>query len=75
MGLLFASPETCARIYGILERLLPEFVEQRIKRRNPTPKASRRGSAQLFAQALNDEGERLGERFRGLAAALKEAGY
>ena len=33
------------------------------------------GDIQLFAQALNEEGERLGERFRVLAAALKEAGY
>lgn len=33
------------------------------------------GDIQLFAQALGDEGERLGERFRVLAAALEEAGY
>lgn len=33
------------------------------------------GDVQLFAQALGDEGERLGERFRALAAALDEAGY
>lgn len=33
------------------------------------------GDIQLFAQALNEEGERLGERFRVLATALKEAGY
>ena len=33
------------------------------------------GDIQLFSQALNDEGERLGERFRVLAAAIKEAGY
>jgi hypothetical protein len=33
------------------------------------------GDIQLFAQELNDEGERLGERFRILAAAIKEAGY
>lgn len=33
------------------------------------------GDIQLFAQALNEEGERLGERFRALSAALKEAGY
>ena len=30
---------------------------------------------QLFNQALSEEGERLGERFRVLAAALKELGY
>ena len=29
----------------------------------------------LFAQALSDEGERLGERFAVLAAALRELGY
>jgi len=29
----------------------------------------------LFSQLLSDEGERLGERFRVLASALKEAGY
>lgn len=34
-----------------------------------------KGDIQLFAQALNDEDERLGERFRVLAAALREAGY
>lgn len=34
-----------------------------------------KGDIQLFAQALNDEGERLGERFQFLAAALREAGY
>ncbi|MDL2268486.1 DUF6530 family protein [Desulfosarcina sp. OttesenSCG-928-A07] len=33
------------------------------------------GDIQLFAQALRDEGERLGERFKALAAALKESGY
>lgn len=33
------------------------------------------GDIQLFAQALNEEGERLGERFRALSVALKEAGY
>ena len=33
------------------------------------------GDIQLFAQALGEEGERLGERFRVLATALKEAGY
>ena len=30
---------------------------------------------QLFAQSLRDEGERLGERFRVLAGALRELGY
>ncbi len=30
---------------------------------------------QLFAQTLSEEGERLGERFRVLASALREAGY
>ena len=30
---------------------------------------------QLFAQALSDEGERLGERLSALGAALKELGY
>ncbi len=30
---------------------------------------------QLFNQALSEEGERLGERFRVLGAALKELGY
>lgn len=30
---------------------------------------------QLFSQALGDEGERLGERFRVLAEALKNMGY
>ncbi|MDL2274958.1 DUF6530 family protein [Desulfosarcina sp. OttesenSCG-928-G10] len=34
-----------------------------------------KGDIQLFAQVLSDEGERLGERFQMLAAALKEAGY
>lgn len=33
------------------------------------------GDIELFAQALSDEGENLGERFFALAAALKEAGY
>ena len=30
---------------------------------------------QLFAQALGEDGERLGERFKALAAALEEMGY
>lgn len=30
---------------------------------------------QLFAQALSEEGERLGERFRALSSALKEMEY
>ena len=33
------------------------------------------GDIELFAQALGEEGERLGERMRVLAAAVKEAGY
>ncbi len=33
------------------------------------------GDIQLFAQALNNEDERLGERFHALAAALRNAGY
>lgn len=40
-----------------------------------TDNAMIEGDIQLFAQALSEEGERLGERFQALAEALKAAGY